>query len=67
MKKKLNCVLLVDDNESDNFIHARILEKSGITEHIEIAVNGKDALDFLTTKGKCGQTDDKYSQPELIF
>ena len=67
MKKKLNCVLLVDDNESDNFIHARVLEKSGVTNHIEIAVNGKDALDFLTSTGKCGHAENQYSQPDLIF
>ena len=41
MKKKLNCVLLVDDNDSDNFLHRRVLEKAGITERIEIVENGQ--------------------------
>jgi CheY-like chemotaxis protein len=67
MKKKLNCVLLVDDNESDNYIHKRVLEKSGITEMVEVAMNGKEALDFLTEKGACGRPDGAYCQPELIF
>jgi CheY-like chemotaxis protein len=67
MKKKLNCVLLVDDDESDNFFHNRILEKAGITDHIEIALNGKEALDFLTTKAKCEKPESSYCQPELIF
>ncbi|MEI7724425.1 MAG: response regulator [Bacteroidota bacterium] len=67
MKKKLNCVLLVDDNESDNFIHKRVLEKSGIASHVEIAMNGQEALDFLITKGNCGQEENSYCQPELIF
>ena len=67
MKKKLNCVLLVDDNESDNFLHKRVLEKSGITDRIEIAMNGKEALDLLITKGKCGQPESSYCQPELIL
>jgi CheY-like chemotaxis protein len=67
MKKKLKCVLLVDDDESDNFFHKRVLEKSGITDSIEIMINGQEALDFLTTKGRCGQTDSFYCQPELIF
>ncbi len=67
MKIKLNCVLLVDDNDSDNFIHKRVLEKSAVASNIAVAMNGKEALDFLTTKGSCGQTDDSYSQPELIF
>jgi CheY-like chemotaxis protein len=67
MKKKLNCVLLVDDNEADNFLHKKILEKSGITDHIEIVMNGKEALDFLTGKLRCGQTESSNCPPELIF
>ncbi len=67
MKKRLNCVLLVDDNESDNFIHKRVLEKSGITNNIAIALNGKEALDFLTAKIQNGEFEGSYTQPELIF
>jgi CheY-like chemotaxis protein len=67
MKKKLNCVLLVDDSASDNFIHKLVIEQTGITEHIEIAWNGREALDFLTTKGNCGKPESLYCQPELIF
>ena len=67
MKKRLNSVLLVDDNESDNFIHKRVLEKSGIANHIEIAMNGQEALEFLMTKSKYVESDDAYTQPELIF
>ena len=47
MKKKLTCVLLVDDNESDNFFHKRVIEQSGITDLICIALNGQEAIDFL--------------------
>jgi CheY-like chemotaxis protein len=67
MKKKLNCVLLVDDDESDNFFHKRVIEKAGITERIGIALNGKEALDFLVLKGDYRQSDSPYCQPELIF
>ena len=67
MKKKLNCVLLVDDNESDNFLHKWIIEKAGITDHIGIAENGIEALDFLTSKWRCGQPESSYCQPELIL
>lgn len=67
MKKKLNCVLLVDDNASDNFLHKRVIEKAGITDYIGIAENGQDALDFLTTRWQCGKPDISYCQPALIF
>ena len=67
MRKKLNCVLLVDDNESDNFIHKRVLEKADIASHIETSINGKEALDFLIANGKNGNTEGGLPLPDLIF
>jgi CheY-like chemotaxis protein len=67
MQKKLNWVLLVDDNESDNFIHKRVIEKSGITDHIGIAENGQEALDFLSARLAPGTKKDLDNRPELIF
>ena len=67
MKKKLNCVLLVDDSATDIFLHKRIIQKADITNHIEIAENGEEALDFLVKKGKCGEPESSYCQPELIL
>ena len=67
MRKKLNCVLLVDDNESDNFIHKRVLEKADIANHIETSINGKEALDFLITNGKSGNKEGGLLLPDLIF
>ena len=67
MKKKLNCILLVDDNESDNFLHKMTIQKADITDHIEIAENGEEALDFLTSKCGFGQAESSSCQPELIL
>lgn len=58
MKKKLNCVMLIDDNEDDNFFHKIVLKETGITEHIKVAESGFEALDFLVNENKI---------PELIF
>jgi CheY-like chemotaxis protein len=57
----------VDDNESDNFFHKRVIEKSGITDLVEIATDGQEAIDFLIKKGIYGKSKNLYSQPELIF
>ncbi len=67
MKKKLNCVLLVDDSATDNFLHKRIIQKADITNHIEIAENGEEALNFLVKKGKWEKPESSYCQPELIL
>ena len=45
---KLNCILLVDDDGSTNFLNYRIIKKLDITETIETAVNGDKAIQFIT-------------------
>ena len=67
MKNKLNCVLLVDDNESDNFLHKRVLEKSGICEVVAVALNGREALDYLINAGEEENSDGKTKTPELVL
>lgn len=47
MKKKLNCILLADDNTADNFFHMRTIQKMDITENIEVALDGAQALEFI--------------------
>lgn len=67
MKRKLSCVVLVDDNESDNFLHSRLLKKAAITENIEIVLNGKEALALLAAKKEDDATGKSHSRPELVF
>ena len=45
---KLNCILLVDDDGSTNFLNYRIIKKLDIAETIETAVNGDKAIQFIT-------------------
>lgn len=59
MKKKLNCILLVDDDPDDNFFHQRIIKKMDITNAIEVARNGIEALEYLRKENQV--------IPELIF
>ena len=49
MKKKLNKILLVDDSESDNFYHARIIKKCNVAENIVIKLSAEEALEYLKT------------------
>ena len=58
MKRKLNCVMLIDDNEDDNFFHQIILNDLKITKHIQVAESGFEALEYLQ-KGE--------QLPDLIF
>ena len=67
MNKKLNCVLLVDDDEATNFLNKMVLNKSGIAEHIETLLNGKEAIDYITSKGKYENKEHYYPKPKIIF
>lgn len=67
MARKLNLVLLVDDNEDDNFFHRRAIEKANAVRSIDICVDGSDALDYLQNLGKYQSRGDSYPRPDLIF
>ncbi|PCJ81866.1 MAG: response regulator [Flavobacteriales bacterium] len=62
MKRKLNCVLLIDDDEPTNYLHKRIIEKRNCAKNIEVAQSGTQALEFFTER-----INDKHSQPDLIL
>jgi len=66
MKTKLNCILLIDDDEPTNFLSSIIIEEANCTEHIQIAQSGQAALDYLT---KCVANENgcSYPCPDLIF
>jgi len=65
--KKLNSVLLIDDDMATNFISKMIIKKVGITDHIETVLNGKQALDYLTNSGQYQKKDNVFPRPMLIL
>ncbi|PWJ44852.1 response regulator [Sediminitomix flava] len=46
--KTVRHVLLVDDNDTDNFIHKRILELTDFSQVVSIKNSGKSALEYLS-------------------
>jgi len=62
MKNKFKCILLVDDNDDDNFIHTRVIRKMDCAEKIVVCYNGLEAMEFLTTP-----VNGVHPQPDLIF
>jgi len=65
--KKLNSVLLVDDDKAVNFISKMLIKKAGITDHIETVLNGQQALDYLTNSGEYEKSNDTFPRPMLIL
>ncbi|MEO6723459.1 MAG: response regulator [Ferruginibacter sp.] len=68
MEKKLNCILLIDDDEPTNFLSTILIEEEDCTKHLQIAESGRQALNYLSNvkDESCdGNTSD--FQPDLIF
>jgi CheY-like chemotaxis protein len=61
--KKLNCILLVDDDEPTNFLNKMILEDVNCAETVEVAESGQSALRYLENASENGSP----SSPDLIF
>jgi len=45
--KTIDLVMLVDDNDTDNFISKRIIEITKFAGRVEVKSSGKNALDYL--------------------
>jgi CheY-like chemotaxis protein len=65
--KKLNSVLLIDDDAATNFISKMLVKKAGITDHIETVLNGQQAIEYLTNSGKYKKSDNVFPRPMLIL
>ena len=62
----LDCILLVDDENSNHFFNRLLIKKSGIDVHIEEAYDGIEALEYLTCTGK-HSSENTFPQPGIIF
>jgi CheY-like chemotaxis protein len=62
---KLNCILLVDDDQITNFINKKILENIDAADYITDVESGEEALEYLTNTGK--YADMYVPKPDLIL
>jgi CheY-like chemotaxis protein len=62
MAKKNKLVMLVDDNDTDNFISQKIIELNGFAERVIAKNSGKSALEYLEA-----HENNTEELPEVIF
>ena len=67
MNQKLNCIMLIDDDEPTNFLSSMIIEEADCTEHIQIEDSGERALNYLVNSEKFAYSNKAYPWPDLIF
>lgn len=62
MEPQLSCVMLIDDNESDNFFHELTIENSNCAKKIISFDLAQNALAYLKNI-----EEPDYIQPDIIF
>jgi CheY-like chemotaxis protein len=60
--KKLKCILLVDDDEITNFYNQHLIRKMGIAETVETSLNGREAIQYLTTP-----QNGEFPNPDMVL
>lgn len=59
-------LLLVEDDENDVFLMERAMAKANLSSPIHVAVNGQEAIDYLSGIGNYGDRS-TYPLPHCIF
>lgn len=60
MIRKIQCIMLIDDNKIDNFFHERIIKKFDPSIEVLPLPSAEDALEYL-------MAEKSALQPEIIF
>ena len=58
----IDLVMLIDDNDTDNFISKRIIEITEFAERVEVKNSGQHALEYLSA-----HAGDRDQLPSIIF
>jgi CheY-like chemotaxis protein len=64
LMKRLNCILVIDDDKVSNYITENVIRGMGAAVNISSVTDGKKGLDFL--KYQC-KGDDNFYCPDLIL
>lgn len=56
----LNCVMLIDDDPDDNFLHQLVIQDTGLNPEVLVAESGEQALSYFS-----GQRE--FRKPDIIF
>jgi len=59
---KLNCIMLIDDDEPTNFYNEHVITQSDICNSVKACQSGAEALEYLSNQDK-----ENHPRPDLIF
>lgn len=64
--KKVNCILLVDDNPSDNHFHEITIKEADACNHIQVVHDGQSALEYIIQSGELNHSE-SFPKPDIIY
>lgn len=64
MHRRLTSILLIDDDEPTNFLHALVISEQGCAQHLHIAQSGTEAIAYLK---QAAEGKKEAYLPQLIF
>ncbi|MBI2270703.1 MAG: response regulator [Bacteroidetes bacterium] len=59
--KKINCILLIDDNTADNEFHTLTIKEANVCNHIQVALNAIEGLNYIKNQSEL------LPKPDLIY
>lgn len=62
MPRPIPCILLIDDDPDDNFIHQLIIDESRQCDAVRVVTSGMQALTYLTQS-----SHPDYIRPNVVF
>ncbi|MHC2990327.1 response regulator receiver protein [Pontibacter sp. HJ8] len=62
--KSVKTILLIDDDDTTNYLNHRLLARMEVAEDIRVVTNGEEALDYLV---KAFSGAEGHPRPDLIF
>lgn len=63
---KCNIIMLLDDNEIDNYVHAKLFKSTNFAKRVYVHTSSKSALEFLKNIEEAGSFPNELI-PEYIF
>lgn len=52
MRSQMDCIMIIDDSMSDNFLTERMIQRMGVAKHVAVMRTGHGAIDHLTSADK---------------
>ncbi|NDK55659.1 response regulator [Pontibacter fetidus] len=65
--KKIASILLVDDDETTNYISKLIITRAGLTDELLIAMNGREAIELLNERCQEATSTGVNKVPQLVL